>query len=119
MIGQERVGASASTRGFSTRLAVVLLLVLSLLPFANALRGGFVFDDHQLIEQPLSREGGISPLRALVLPYWVIAPEARLWRPVASATLATDWLLGGGRPALFHMVNLLLHAGVTVLLYFS
>lgn len=105
-------------RGLPVRLAVLLLLVLSLLPFANALRGEFVFDDHLLIEQPQSRAGGISPLRAVVSPYWVMAPEARLWRPVTSVTLATDWRLGGGRPGLFHAVNLLLHAGVTVLLFF-
>jgi tetratricopeptide (TPR) repeat protein len=115
---QGMAGSRADTRGISVRLAVVLLLALSLLPFANALRGGYVFDDHVLIERPLSSAGGTSPLRALVSPYWVMVPEARLWRPVASATLAADWLLGGGRPALFHLVNILLHAGVTVLLFF-
>jgi protein O-mannosyl-transferase len=106
-------------RVLATRWAVALLLVLSLLPYANTPRGGFVFDDHQLIKQPLSRPGGVTPLGALTQPYWIIAPNARLWRPVTSATFAIDWKLSHGRPAFFHLINLLLHAGTTILLFFG
>lgn len=95
----------------------MLLLALSLLPYANAPRNGFVFDDHALIEQPLGRPGGVSPLEALTQPYWIVAPNARLWRPVTSMTFAIDWNLGHGSPSFFHVGNLLLHAAATLLLF--
>jgi hypothetical protein len=40
-----------------------------------------------------------------------------VFRPVAFATLAVNYKLNGDRPFGYHLLNLLLHAGVTVLLF--
>jgi protein O-mannosyl-transferase len=44
-------------------------------------------------------------------------PVSAVFRPVAFATLAANWALNGADPLGYHFLNLLLHAGVTWLLY--
>jgi protein O-mannosyl-transferase len=96
-------------------LAVAALVAAALLPYLNALRCGFVFDDQLLVVHHPTVTGPFAPLQVLAAPYWQAIQEALLWRPVTTASLALDWHLGGGSPAFFHAVNLLLHAGVTLL----
>lgn len=91
------------------------LLAAALLPYLNALRCGFVFDDQLLVVRHTAVTGPFAPLRILAAPYWQAIQEALLWRPVTTFSFALDWHLGGGSPAYFHAVNLLLHAAVTVL----
>src|SRR6266404_2975497 len=52
-------------------------------------------------------------LRALFTPH----RATNVFRPVTFSTFALDWKIGDGRPFLFHLVNLVLHAVVTWLLY--
>ena len=44
-------------------------------------------------------------------------PVSTVFRPVTFATLALNWKLGGANPVGYHLLNLLLHAGATWLLY--
>lgn len=41
--------------------------------------------------------------------------NALYWRPLAQASYALDWVLGGGRPWTFHLTNDLLHALASVM----
>lgn len=73
----------------------------------------FAYDDVRIIaDNPLLHS--LYNWREIISsPWW----ENALYRPLTSLTLAADWSLGGGRPALFHLSNLLLHAIASLLVY--
>jgi len=52
--------------------------------------------------------------QSFITPYWQREEGSQLYRPLTVATFVLDWHLDG--PALFHAVNVVWHAGVSVLL---
>jgi Tfp pilus assembly protein PilF len=79
---------------------------LAFVAFAPALWGGFVFDDYHL---PFAdRNAGQMPAR-----FWIGGV-----RPVLIATYWANFLLSGRNPFSYHLVNLILHAGTAVLVFF-
>jgi len=93
--------------------------------YANSLSGAFVHDDQPIIvADPLVR-GRASPAAFFVSSYWQRgeAPSAArrywggLYRPLTVLSYALTWRLGGGRPLLFHVVNVVLHGLAAVLLF--
>lgn len=115
-----------------TMLVLGLLALLVGLVYANSLRNGFVYDDHILIakNQLIKR---LDALPTYFLTNWWAgaelalgrgspegegtAPGDRRYRPLALATFAFNYALGGTTPAGYHVVNVLLHIGVTWLVY--
>ena len=97
------------------RRARVLVLGVALAASANSLRNGFVYDDvHVVVED--ARLHVLNPAAIFTSQYW--PPEVGndpLYRPVTSLSLAIDWRLGGGKPLLFHTVNVALHVAVVAL----
>ncbi len=97
--------------------AVVALVAAG--AYLNALPNGFAWDDLFIVQgNPVVRAG--DWMRALSSPYWprdLSVPGAGLWRPVTSAFLALEWRAFGGAAWGFHLLNLLLHAGVSLLVY--
>ena len=94
-------------------LAVTALLAAAL--YTGSLTAGFVFDDHQLVEQnPLVTEPG--HLREIASEhYWhPIRPRGYLYRPLTILSLRLNHSMGGG-PAPFHATNILLHAAASAL----
>jgi hypothetical protein len=53
--------------------------------------------------------------RAFGGPYWPPDLGGQMYRPLPLATFAVDWTIADGHPALFHAMNLLWHAGVSVI----
>jgi tetratricopeptide (TPR) repeat protein len=95
------------------RLCIGLLLAAVLLAYANSLVNAFTMDDISLyiVRNPQV----IHPsLAALFSPH----QATQVFRPLTFLTFALDWKIGAGRPLLFHLVNMILHAAVTWLLYF-
>jgi len=94
------------------RLYVGALVAAVALVYANTLRNAFAMDDTLLyiVHNPQV----IAPsLRNLFAPH----AATNVFRPLTFSSFALDWKVGGGRPFLFHLVNLLLHGGVSVLWY--
>jgi len=94
------------------RLYIGLLLAIVVFAYGNTLVNAFTMDDINLY---IVRNTQVThpSLRALVTPH----PATNVFRPVTFGTFAFDWKISGGRPLLFHLVNLALHAAVTLLLY--
>ena len=78
----------------------------------------FTFDDLPIITENTSiQDLGTLP-EALVSPYWPDEYGGKglgLWRPLATALYGLQWAVWGENPAMFHVVNVLLHGVVTAL----
>jgi Flp pilus assembly protein TadD len=122
----------ATKRPWAEAPVLGLLALLVGLAYANTLGNAFVYDDTILIGQNrlLKR---LDSLPSLFLSDWWKGTEEgigrarpadgeadgwdRRYRPLVVATYVLNHALGGLDPIGYHVVNLLLHAGVTCLLY--
>jgi hypothetical protein len=85
--------------------------LLAIALYAVTLKGTYVYDDVTLlIEDPRLRDPA-QWHRYLTESYNGNADN--LYRPLTSLSYAIQWWLHGDRPWAFHLVNILLHAGVT------
>ncbi|MFQ5491416.1 MAG: tetratricopeptide repeat protein, partial [Phycisphaerae bacterium] len=103
-------------------LLALICLICALVCYANSLGNAFCEDDLPIIVQnPLvTQPGGWG--RLWLTDYWQVKATAvldrdLLYRPVALLSYRINHLLGGLRPAGYHLVNVLLHGLVTVLVY--
>jgi tetratricopeptide (TPR) repeat protein len=94
------------------RLGIALCLV-ALLPYVNALRADFTFDDLPHIRNNPVVTEGVDVWRIFSTPL----PPGNLYRPLTVLTYAVNEQLAPGQAAVFHAVNLALHALVTVLVF--
>ena len=94
------------------RLCIGLLLAVIALTYGNTVANDFTMDDIQLfvVNNPQVTH---PSLRAL----FSASKFTNVFRPVTFGTFALDWKIGQGFAPGFHVVNLVLHAIVTLLLY--
>jgi tetratricopeptide (TPR) repeat protein len=91
----------------------IAIATAALVPHLHALRCGFVFDDvGVIVENPAIT--GFDLGKIWTEPYWPQNPGAHLYRPLVSTGYAIDWALAGGKPWLFHLRNLLIHAATAL-----
>jgi protein O-mannosyl-transferase len=79
---------------------------IALIVFAQALNGGFIFDDYHL---PFADPNAARMPAA----FWVGGA-----RPVLMATYWANFLIAGTHPLLYHLTNVVLHAACGVLVFF-
>jgi len=93
-------------------LAAVLLLATAA-TYGNALDGGFVWDDEQVVVGPATREG------ARGLPRLLLSPDEvkPYYRPLTRASYVLDHAAWGLEPRGYHAVNVALHAASVLLLF--
>lgn len=80
----------------------LLLISLSLIAFANAVRGSFHFDDYSLFQSPVA----FSDLFRL-----------ETTRPLTQLTFLLNRTLAGTEPLSWHLLNILLHVACVLLLF--
>ncbi|MBP7125891.1 DUF1736 domain-containing protein [Myxococcota bacterium] len=89
----------------------VLLPLAVLAAYGGSLSNGFVLDDHQaILDNPLVMEDGRA-LEAFSHPWQVDSDAYRVYRPLATISLAIQRALHGQDAAWFHAGNLLIHLG--------
>jgi len=97
-------------------LAAALFAFAALL-YANTARNGFVLDDQALVESnPLIQDIRNVPT-LFASDYWAPGPRTGLYRPLVTTSLALNFSLGGRNPMGYHLVNVVLHALVSVLVW--
>ncbi|MBU6281372.1 tetratricopeptide repeat protein [bacterium] len=99
-----------------TALAFAILAALVAFAYGRATRGGFVFDDHELVEgNPLVRESPVRPGSLL----WQEGEAAGFaYRPVRVLSYQVDHLVAGGLdPRVFHLSNVIWHLATTLALF--
>jgi protein O-mannosyl-transferase len=97
--------------GLSEGLRIGLLVAVSILVYANTVLNGFALDDFLYI---FNNPAVTNPSLKL---FFSATKDFNVFRPVTFMSLALNWAIGGNHPWGYHVVNLLLHAAVTVLVY--
>lgn len=99
--------------GLAARWVAFIAALLYLPSMAN----GFAYDDiHILVDNDAIHTLG-STLGSLLSPWWP-GEEGNtlgLWRPFTTLAFGLQWALGGGAAWPYHLVNIGLHAAVSVL----
>jgi tetratricopeptide (TPR) repeat protein len=93
--------------------AVGLVVLLAVLPYLNALTAGFTLDDETVIRTNPVVTRGLDPWRILASP--MDPKDVSYHRPLTVLTYAINEAVAPGFALPFHAVNILLHAGVAVL----
>ena len=84
--------------------------------YANAVLNGWAGDDPLVIAKNARVHSAGAALHSWFLSYWPPPWEgAGLYRPLTILSYGVEWSLSAGRPWLFHLDNILLHAAATVL----
>ncbi|NLT56550.1 MAG: hypothetical protein GXX79_18705, partial [Actinomycetales bacterium] len=93
-------------------LVVGGVLLLTVLAYARTLGNGFIdFDDPEsVVDNVTIRE--LSPEN---LGQYLTTPLQYMYTPLTSLSYAVDYRIGGLDPGVYHLTNLLLHLGNTVL----
>jgi tetratricopeptide (TPR) repeat protein len=120
---QDRQGFSASADGrgsLSPAWLITLLLLLAILPYANTLQNGFVYDDNnEVLTNPFIRSfahvGDIFSTR--ILAHLGARGATNYYRPISIFGFLICYRLFGLLPYGFHLANLLLHALIVCVLY--
>jgi tetratricopeptide (TPR) repeat protein len=112
-------GVGAARAGSGGRLAACLLAAAAILIYANALPNEFAFDDkHLIVGNEVIRDARNLP-EILTGNLWASVPgrASNFYRPIPALALMTTYNLAGPRPWVFRLLNLLLHAGTTLLVF--
>jgi tetratricopeptide (TPR) repeat protein len=94
-----------------------VLVAACLITYANGLGGGFTYDDKAIVrDNPRIRSpGNVSQIFATSY-FGGPRGAGTVYRPVLLLSYAVQWWIHGKQAVAFHAVNVLLHAGATLLL---
>jgi hypothetical protein len=95
-------------------LLTTTIALLALGASATSLPNIFVQDDIAVVRNNDENHSLSKPWIAFTRPYWPKPFSPDLYRPLQSLALATQWVAGDGRPALFRITSILLYAASAV-----
>jgi len=96
------------------------LLIMSTLPYLSSLKGDFVWDDHKLIVEDYRFDETDALKKLLMRDFFGQPDEAFHYgylRPLTSLSYYFGRRVSGTHPFSFRLLNLMLHLGVTLLVY--
>ena len=99
----------------SVRWPAAAIALLALASSATSIVNQFTYDDRYVIQENPVMRTLAHWWRTFANPYW-----PRMWggdgyRPLTILSFNVQYVIGGGRPVVFHAVNILLYAAVAVL----
>lgn len=103
---------------------IIPIVLVCVVVFANSLYGEFVYDDmRQILRNPLIQDNALIG-KALTSDVWAFVGDgttaiSNYWRPTFTAWHILNFRLFGTDPFGWHVMNLLLHAGVCVMAYLT
>src|SRR5271169_319217 len=121
LIAPPESSAPAGGKGsISTEWLLALLLLLAILPYANTLQNGFVYDDNnEVLTNPYIRSfshvGEIFSTR--ILAHLGSRGATNYYRPISIFGFLICYKMFGLLPYGFHLANLLLHALIVTLIF--
>jgi len=121
--------SDGSFYGITPRKAIILIIALTSLVYANSLFNSFVWDDYLVIVDndfikswknfPLifTRDYITNPYETDYLGFWGIGSGEITYRPVVTASYFIDYAIWKLNPFGYHLANLILHIFNVLLLY--
>lgn len=88
-------------------------MALAVAAYIGSLGHDFTYDDVHIIKESEVLHS-LANWRAILRATWW---DDAMYRPFTALTFAVDWAVSGGNPHWFHLINVLLHAGVTALVF--
>ncbi|MEO8030624.1 MAG: hypothetical protein ABJC74_05250 [Gemmatimonadota bacterium] len=95
----------------------ISIVGLALASSLTSLGNGFAYDDNLAILINPRAHTLHAPWQAFAESYWPRERGGGLYRPLTILFFAVQWLVGGGAPWIFHLVNLLLYATLSALVF--
>lgn len=111
---QENLDVRRSNAAFYWALAVGVSAVLC---YVNAVGNDFVLDDTHLIRDNLRIRSVAHVPNLFATSYWDVAGPQALYRPLVLVSYAVNYAINGLSPGGYTVVNIALHAGVSLLLF--
>jgi hypothetical protein len=106
-------GSASPGNGARSLRPLLPVLVLSVIAYGSALRGGFVYDDHRLVEwNPLVHS--LTHVPDAFSRDLAGGTEWAIYRPLVAVSFMIDHAIFGGSPFGYHVVNLLWHLAAVV-----
>ncbi|MFI5210260.1 MAG: tetratricopeptide repeat protein [Gemmatimonadales bacterium] len=99
------------------RWAAAAILLLALAASLSSLGNGFAYDDQHIIAENPKVHSLAQPWQRFAEAYWPPEQGVSLYRPLTILGFALQWAAGGGRPFIYHAVNLLLYVASAGLLF--
>ncbi len=96
--------------------AGLLVAITAAVLYAPSLLNGFAYDDEAIVTGDVRVRSFAHLGEILTGGYWADS-RLGLYRPLTTLSFALDWSIGFGDPAWFHLTNVLLHAGASVLVF--
>ncbi|MCD6384498.1 tetratricopeptide repeat protein [Candidatus Sumerlaeota bacterium] len=107
--------------GVSFYYYIGLIFALSIIVYANSLKNGFTFDDHDMVEKnQLVRSLSLRNIGEIFSTSWwwgSTRQQSHEYRPLTVLSFAIYYQLAGLRAWFYHLVNIMLNAGVGVLVF--
>lgn len=88
----------------------IISLGLSFLVFGNGISGEFVFDDVTVVQNRGDLTNPNNFFNLFISPYHQNTPKSGLYRPFTMATYSLNHNIFGSSPVGFHVVNIIIHA---------
>jgi len=95
-------------------LLVVLMVLASTL---TGLHNGFAYDDVAIVRDSEAVHAWRWPWAFLRETYWMPPFGQALYRPLTIGLFSVQWMVGGGAPLVFHLVNIVVYAVAAVLVW--
>ena len=111
---RENLDVGRSNAAFYWALAVGVSAVLC---YVNAVGNDFVLDDTRLIRDNLRIRSLANVANLFATSYWDVAGPQALYRPLVLVSYAINYAINGLSPGGYTVVNIALHAGVSLLLF--
>ncbi len=106
-------------------LLAAFVAIVAVAVFAVAIGGGWIYDDHDLIELNPFIHSFHYWKHWLTTDLWNVSMTTaqkvrpRYYRPLVTLSYAVDWALGGGSPIIFHLTNLVWEAAAGALSFYT
>lgn len=98
-----------------------VIFILSILVYANSLRNGFTFDDHDMVEKnSLVRSLSLRNIGLIFSTSWWWGStrlQTHEYRPLTVLSFAIYYQIVGLREWFYHLANVVLNAGVGILVF--
>ena len=108
--------APGASRTRLIMIAVILLVATAV--YGNTLLNGFVYDDeHQILNNPWIRDFGYLPHVFASNVWEFMGNVTNYYRPLMHTIYMIEYHLFGLTPWGFHLVNILLNSGISVLVF--